>query len=101
MTLYKGSTPVTEGVTYKVNDIPVDSSVVAINKDYVTDLSSKVKCEAFYNGVTYTKEMTLTKAIGVTAYRLVPSATTIRRDKNGKFTPTSVTATAMGWSNGK
>lgn len=101
MTLYKGSTPVTEGVTYKVNGETVTSNIVTINKNHVSELSSKVKCEAVYNGVTYTKEMTLTKAIGVTAYRLVPSATAIRRDKNGNFTPTSVTATVMGWSNGK
>ena len=101
MTLYKGSAPVTKDVTYKVNGKTVTSNIVTIDKDYITGLSSKVKCEALYNGITYTKEMTLTKSVGVTAYKLVPSATVIRRDKDGKFTPTSVTATAMGWSNGK
>jgi hypothetical protein len=101
MTLYKGPVPVTEGVTYKVNNKTVASNIVKIDKNYVTGLSSKVICEALYSGITYTKEMTLTKSVGVTAYKLVPSATAIRRDKNCNFAPTTVTATAMGWNNGK
>ena len=101
--LYKGSELITTGVTYSALANSGVTGSLSGNTYTVTDLSvdsSSVQLTAQYNGRSYSKIFTLTKnkqgtsGADSTSYWLIPSSTSINKDKNGVLNPTSITYTS-------
>lgn len=101
--LYKGDTLLTEGVTYSATPSTGISGSLAGNTYTVTALStdiSSVNLTATYNGKSYSKVFTLTKnkqganGSDSTSYWIIPSTTSINKDKNGVLNPTSIVYSA-------
>ncbi len=101
--LRKGSELVTQGVTYSATANNGVTGTMNGNTYTVTGLSvdtSSVNLTATYNGKSHSKTFTITKnkqgnaGSDSTSYWLIPSATSINKDKNGVLSPTSITYTS-------
>ena len=101
--LYKGGDLITTGVTYSATANSGVTGTLAGNTYTVTELTvdtSFVNLTATYNGKSYSKTFTLTKnkqgsnGNDSTSYWLIPSATSINKNKNGVLSPTTITYTA-------
>ncbi|MGL4877895.1 beta strand repeat-containing protein [Paraclostridium dentum] len=104
--LYKGADLVTTGVTYAATANSGVTGTMAGNTYTVTGLStdtSSVNLTATYNGKSYSKVFTITKnkqgnagadgsdGQNANSYWILPSATSIHKDKNGVLNPSSLT----------
>lgn len=101
--LYKGSDLVTTGVTYSATANNGVTGSLSGNTYTVTGLSvdtSSVNLTATYNGKSYSKTFTITKnkqgsdGSDSTSYWIIPSATSINKNKSGVLSPSTITYTA-------
>lgn len=97
--LYKGQELITQGVTYSAlpsSGITGNMSGNTFTVSGLTTDTANITLKAEYRGITYSKIFTVTKnkqginGTDATSYWLLPSVTSINKNKNGILNPSSI-----------
>lgn len=98
MTLYKGASPVTSGVTYNVDNTTAASCTngkVTLNLSKLSGVNS-ITCTATYNHISYSKVFHIVKTS--TAYEIIPSTNILVKDAGVITSPSALTVEVKKWN---
>lgn len=101
MTLYEGSNPITNGVTYSIennNYGTIKGSTITFNKNSFKDWYT-VKCIATYNGESYSKNFHLVKTPN--AYEIDTNTSILVKGENKWINVDKLTASVKKWDGTK